>query len=159
MLIRRVFGALLPAVAMLTFGAVAADAAVTDEELVANATQCYMDEGSGQDLIDACTVAIDNESRWVEAKVANETGIQKVMQIMRYNRGYQYKKADAFDSALEDLSKAIELDPTCAPCYFERGWVHHYLELTRKAKADYKKAAELAPDDADYARFLKDYKG
>jgi tetratricopeptide (TPR) repeat protein len=58
-----------------------------------------------------------------------------------------------YEAQLEDLNKAIELDPTMAEAYFERGNLYSSnLPKERggdqKAVADYTRCLELKPNDA-----------
>lgn len=55
-----------------------------------------------------------------------------------------------YDKAIEDYTKAIELDPTFAVAYYRRGGVWESKGDYDKAIADYEKAVELKPDDTDY---------
>jgi tetratricopeptide (TPR) repeat protein len=70
-----------------------------------------------------------------------------------YNRaGTHYMNHD-YEAQLEDLNKAIELDPNMAEAYFMRGNLYaHNLPKERggeeKALADYTRCLELKPNDA-----------
>ena len=64
------------------------------------------------------------------------------------NRGYiLYRYLNLPESAIKDLNKAIELDPNAAWSYMSRGAVYIGIKDYSKAKEDYTKALELAPDD------------
>lgn len=60
--------------------------------------------------------------------------------------------------ALKDLNKAIELDPGNAEAHGTLGVVYERLEVFDKARAHYRKAVELAPDNPglgnNFGRFL-----
>jgi len=70
-----------------------------------------------------------------------------------YNRAGQHSMDHEYEAQLEDLNKAIELDPTMAEAYFERGNLYSSnLPKERggdqKAVADYTRCLELKPNDA-----------
>ncbi|MCW5961283.1 MAG: tetratricopeptide repeat protein [Pyrinomonadaceae bacterium] len=61
-------------------------------------------------------------------------------------RGVSYSKANKFIEAIEDLDRAIEIDPKSAEAYLERG----KLEIGDEGEIKYfTKAIELKPDYAD----------
>ena len=51
-----------------------------------------------------------------------------------------------FSDAIEDYTKAIELDPDYADAYNNRGYAYYLLEQYGKALNDYDKAIELDPN-------------
>ena len=70
-----------------------------------------------------------------------------------YNRANQHFMNHEFEAQLEDLNKAIELDPNMAEAYMERGNLYaSNLPKERggdeKAVADYTRCLELKPNDA-----------
>ena len=70
-----------------------------------------------------------------------------------YNRAGQHSMDHEYEAQLEDLNKAIELDPTMAEAYFERGNLYSSnLPKERggdqKAVADYTRCLEHKPNDA-----------
>ena len=52
------------------------------------------------------------------------------------------------DRAIEDLNKAISLDPTFSKAYLGRGMVYAGMCLFELAIEEYSKAISLAPNDA-----------
>mgnify|MGYP006084976889 FL=1 len=48
-----------------------------------------------------------------------------------FNRGFAYDKISQFDKAIEDYSKAIEIDPNNAYTYYNKG-----ISLDRKGDYD-----------------------
>ena len=56
--------------------------------------------------------------------------------------------------AIEDYDKSIELDPTDAKAYHNRGYAYYLLDDHRRAIEDYDRSIELAPDffNAYYSR-------
>ena len=50
-----------------------------------------------------------------------------------------------FHKAVEALDRAIEIDPSDANIYWQRGIVHHLLSDSERQFSDYKTALELAP--------------
>ena len=60
-----------------------------------------------------------------------------------YNRGITHSESGDYDCAIEDYTKAIELDPNNSDAYYRRSkaWLH--LGETEKAKADMKTSSEI----------------
>ncbi len=46
--------------------------------------------------------------------------------------------------AIDDYTRAIEIDPEHINARYYRGMVYYYLEDTEKADADYERAVQLA---------------
>jgi tetratricopeptide (TPR) repeat protein len=53
---------------------------------------------------------------------------------------------DDATGAIEDLTRAVELDPGCAEAYYQRGLVYTLMNEPKKALADYEKTLALDPD-------------
>jgi len=64
------------------------------------------------------------------------------------NRGIAYAKLNKYEQAIEDFSKAIELDPDFAEAYNNRGLSYAELNEHEQAIKDYDKAIELNPNYA-----------
>ena len=56
--------------------------------------------------------------------------------------------ASAFDNAINDLTKAIELKPNNASAYINRGSAHYEKAEFNRAIADFTRAIELNPKSA-----------
>ena len=69
-----------------------------------------------------------------------------------YMRGYLLGIVGCTGYAIQDLSKAIEVDPSYGPAYTERGICYMDLKMYDRAKADLDRAVSLSPYSAD-ARF------
>lgn len=68
-------------------------------------------------------------------------------------RGNRYSRNGAYEQALQDYTKAIELDPGFAEAYYNRGVSHYELGRYAEAIADFTRAIELNPqDDNAYGR-------
>jgi tetratricopeptide (TPR) repeat protein len=52
---------------------------------------------------------------------------------------------ERYEEALEDFSRAIELDPTLAPAFSDRGSIFAHLGRHDEALADYRHAVQLDP--------------
>lgn len=65
-----------------------------------------------------------------------------------FNRGSDYQVAGAYDRAIEDLNKAIDLKPKYVQAYFSRGSAYRGKGVYDRAIADYSKVIELNPDYA-----------
>ena len=58
-------------------------------------------------------------------------------------QGLLHFQAGKHDKAIEDLTKAIKLNPDNADYYFIRGLAYKLMGLHDKAEQDYKKAQEM----------------
>ena len=61
-----------------------------------------------------------------------------------YNRGKVYTVLGYYEMAIDDYTRAIEIDPEHINARYYRGMVYYYLEDTEKADADYERAVQLA---------------
>ncbi len=68
--------------------------------------------------------------------------------LICFNRGSDYQIAGAYNRAIEDLNKAIDLKPKYVQAYFNRGSAYRGKGVYDRAIADYSKAIELNPDYA-----------
>lgn len=64
-------------------------------------------------------------------------------------RGYAYCRLEEYRKAVQDFSRAIELDPCDALAYLNRGDTYQTLGEYDKAVADASRAIELNPDEPD----------
>jgi tetratricopeptide (TPR) repeat protein len=65
------------------------------------------------------------------------------------NRGSNYHELKQYERAIEDYSRAMELNPKCATAYTNRGVTYAKLKQHEKAIGDYNKAIEMNPEYAD----------
>jgi len=72
------------------------------------------------------------------------------------NRAACYTKLTAFDLALKDCDKSIELDPVFVKAYLRKGNVLKAMGQIQKAMDVYSKAMELDPDSAEAKTGYKD---
>lgn len=63
------------------------------------------------------------------------------------NRGLCYQQMEQLEAAARDFSAAVEIAPTSAAPYVNRGGVLYLLGQTSGALADFKRYLELDPDD------------
>ena len=66
-----------------------------------------------------------------------------------YNRGSELLDKGEYDEAIDEFTKAIEIDPNYAEAYNNRGLAYYYTWEYDLAVADYDKAIEIDPDYAD----------
>ncbi|MFV7233961.1 tetratricopeptide repeat protein [Flavobacterium sp. ZB4R12] len=83
-----------------------------------------------------------------------------------YSRGNAKFHLQDYQSAIEDYTKAIEVDPNYGEAYYRRGFVMHSLKHYLGAITDYSKAIEIYPNYAsayyyrgNAKRSLQDYRG
>jgi Flp pilus assembly protein TadD len=73
---------------------------------------------------------------------------------MYFNRGLAFKVLGRLDDAHRDYTKAIEVDPSFAPAYANRGNVRILRNDVPGGMADFRKALALDPgDDVTRANF------
>ena len=65
-----------------------------------------------------------------------------------YNRADAHAKEKQYDAAVQDIQKAIELDPKNGEYYSDLGWYQLFNRKPRESIAASLKALELSPDDA-----------
>ena len=61
------------------------------------------------------------------------------------NRGSAHYEKAAFDHAIADLNKALEINPKSALAYCNLGWTYEAMHDVRKAIAHYRKALQIDP--------------
>lgn len=59
--------------------------------------------------------------------------------------GYVNARHGQYEAAVRDFSHALEIDPTMAVGYMNRGYVYNDMRLATKAEADFRKALQLNP--------------
>ena len=97
---------------------------------------CTGTEAEADDGIAACTRLIDGK-----------TG---ELAVFYYKRGSFWSEKDELDKAIEDYSKAIEIDPTYAKAYDGRGSAWTDKGEIERAFADYDQAIRLDPKDPHF---------
>jgi uncharacterized protein YecT (DUF1311 family) len=65
-----------------------------------------------------------------------------------YDRADAHAKEKQYDAAVQDIQKAIELDPNDGEYYSDLGWYELFNRKPRESIAASLKALELSPDDA-----------
>ena len=65
-------------------------------------------------------------------------------------RGNRYSRNGAYERAIEDYSRAIEMDGEFAEAYYDRGFSFYEVGLYEEAIADLTRAIELNPEAAHY---------
>lgn len=63
------------------------------------------------------------------------------------NTGIAYLNLEEFDSAIDYLTKAVDLDPTNATAYHSRGLANYSQDYFKEAVEDFLKSYELNPDN------------
>ncbi len=65
-------------------------------------------------------------------------------------RGNRYSRNGAYERAIEDYSRAIEMDGAFAEAYYDRGFSFYEVGHYEEAIADLSRAIELNPEAAHY---------
>lgn len=66
-----------------------------------------------------------------------------------YNRGNALRDRQEYEQAIEEYTRAIEINPDFVNAYYNRGLTYSDLERYQRAIADYTKAVELNPEYLD----------
>ena len=99
--------------------------------------ETYMNEIS----LDSVKIHYGKEAREKRREIA-------IRALTYFNRGSDYQVAGAYDRAIENLNKAIDLKPKYVQAYFNRGTAYRDKGAYDRAIADYSKAIKLNPDYA-----------
>ena len=67
-----------------------------------------------------------------------------------HSRGNRYSRNGAYERAIEDYNRAIELDSAFAEAYYDRGFSLYELGLYDEAITDLTQAIELNPEADHY---------
>jgi len=59
--------------------------------------------------------------------------------------GYVHAEHNEYQAAVDDFTRALEIDPTIAVGYMNRGYVYNDMRLATKAERDFRKALALNP--------------
>jgi len=88
---------------------------------------------------------------WAEAVKSYSEAIRRNPKDAKIysNRAACYTKLTAFDLALKDCDKSIELDPAFLKAYLRKGNVLKGMKKMKEAMEVYEKALELAPDNEE----------
>ena len=65
-------------------------------------------------------------------------------------RGNQYSRNGAYEQAIADYTRALELDATLADAWFNRGCSYYELGLYEASIEDLTRAIEIDPQDDNY---------
>ena len=65
-----------------------------------------------------------------------------------FNRDVPYSDLGQYENAIDNYTKAIQLDPDYAKAYLNRGNAYDDLDQYQRAIQDYDKVIQLDPDDA-----------
>jgi len=60
-----------------------------------------------------------------------------------FEQAFNYKKVDDYENAIQDYDRAIQLDPSYASAYNDRGRAYYNLGKYAEADADKAKACSL----------------
>jgi len=96
--------------------------------------RCLSSELAGNEAVSACTFAIRQKPKDARLFV---------------QRGVAWSKNGDIDFAIGDYSKAIKLDAQMAPAYYHRGVAREGKGAFEESLIDFKKYAELKPDDPE----------
>jgi tetratricopeptide (TPR) repeat protein len=94
-----------------------------------------------------CNWAPDDPAAVVQSCTAQLSVEKAPASWMYFNRGLAFKALGKLDEAHGDYSRAIELDPSFAAAYANRGNVRIVRNDVNGAMADFRKALALDPND------------
>ena len=67
-----------------------------------------------------------------------------------HDRGNKYSRNGSYERAIEDYSRAIEIDGSFAEAFYDRGFSFYELGLYEESIADLTQAIQLSPEAAHY---------
>ena len=69
-------------------------------------------------------------------------------------KGWDYYQSSKYYIALQEYNRAIEIDPTVADIFFQRGHVHRAMKNNDLALNDYRKALEINPNGSNILAYI-----
>lgn len=72
------------------------------------------------------------------------------------NRAFAHTKLEEYGSAIQDATKAIEVDPRYSKGYYRRGAAYLAMGKFKEALKDFQQVKKLCPNDPDAAKKLKE---
>ncbi|KAL5232131.1 hypothetical protein ABZP36_030907 [Zizania latifolia] len=72
------------------------------------------------------------------------------------NRAFAHTKLEEYGSAVQDASKAIEIDPRYSKGYYRRGAAYLAMGKFKEALKDFQQVKRICPNDLDATRKLKE---
>ncbi len=110
------------------------------------------------------THTLENEFNQIATKIENLTQIESFTRSIKaspnltefyYLRGQSYQKMDNKEGAMEDYTKAIELDSSYALAFHNRGLLNADLGIKKAAVEDLRKAAKFYFEKGDLDNYQK----
>lgn len=72
------------------------------------------------------------------------------------NRAFAHTKLEEYGSAVQDATKAIEIDPRYSKGYYRRGAAYLAMGKFKEALKDFQQVKKICPNDPDASRKLKE---
>lgn len=72
------------------------------------------------------------------------------------NRAFAHTKLEEYGSAIQDATKAVEVDPRYSKGYYRRGAAYLAMGKFKEALKDFQQVKRLCPNDPDAAKKLKE---
>lgn len=72
------------------------------------------------------------------------------------NRAFAHTKLEEYGSAIQDATKAVEVDPKYSKGYYRRGAAYLAMGKFKEALKDFQQVKRLCPNDPDAAKKLKE---
>ncbi|ONK66914.1 uncharacterized protein A4U43_C06F13420 [Asparagus officinalis] len=72
------------------------------------------------------------------------------------NRAFSHTKLEEYGSAIQDASKAIEIDPRYSKGYYRRGAAYLAMGKFKEALKDFQQVKRICPNDPDATKKLKE---
>nr|CCC90111.1 unnamed protein product [Trypanosoma congolense IL3000] len=89
------------------------------------------------------------------AAINSSEGNGQVLRILYCNRAAAYKELGKYREAIDDCTKAIQLDPTFSKAYARRARCHQFLSDFASAMRDFRLAIKYDPCDQELPRELR----
>ncbi|PWA63702.1 serine/threonine-protein phosphatase 5 [Artemisia annua] len=72
------------------------------------------------------------------------------------NRAFSHTKLEEYGSAIQDASKAVEIDPKYSKGYYRRGAAYLAMGKFKEALKDFQQVKRICPNDPDASKKLKE---
>ncbi|NJO07467.1 MAG: tetratricopeptide repeat protein [Chloroflexaceae bacterium] len=103
--------------------------------------------------------AVSRRVRCVAGELPRSTGNRYHAALGAQRDGWTLFQLQRYEEAISSFSRAIELAPTFANAHYGRGESYEAQRQVNEARADYRRAVDLDPDNAQYQQALDRIEG